>query len=195
MSMRAVVITADGTWARAVRWDTQAVVTRAAEEGILEAEVSAFEGVYTDAHVATTYTGEADAIEALLKDSVRLVVVTRKLSADEMSVFAAQKITPRQLDIAIDAVAVIVNRNNPDSLLKVDHLRGILGGRIKRWNEINKKSKPVDIKVVFDHPNSGIIRFLKDSVENFDKLPPNCFAAHGNDSVVSYVADSPVQSV
>lgn len=158
---------------------------------LLEAEVSAFEGIYSGAHITTTYIAEEDAIDALLKDSVRLVAVTRKLTKEELAIFGSQKIVPRQMNLATDAVALILNRDNPDSLLKVEQLKGILQGKITRWNEINKKSKPTEIKLVFDHPNSGIIRFLNDSVVNIEKLPPNCFAINSNDSIVDYVSKQP----
>jgi phosphate transport system substrate-binding protein len=47
------------------------------------------------------------------------------------------------------------------------------------------------IEIVFDHPNSGLIRHLRDSVAHFEKLPPNVYAAENNAAVVDYVAKTP----
>jgi phosphate transport system substrate-binding protein len=44
---------------------------------------------------------------------------------------------------------------------------------------------------VFDHPGSGIIRFLKDSLIASDTLPLYCFAVKGNAAVVDYVSKKP----
>jgi phosphate transport system substrate-binding protein len=46
------------------------------------------------------------------------------------------------------------------------------------------------IEIVFDNPNSGLIRHLKDSVANVKTLPPNCFAVETNTAVIDHVAEN-----
>ena len=46
-------------------------------------------------------------------------------------------------------------------------------------------------EVVFDQPNSGIIRYLRDSIIQFDSLPKYCFAVDSNSAVVDYVSKKP----
>jgi len=41
--------------------------------------------------------------------------------------------------------------------------------------------------IVFDQPNSGIIRFLKDTLGLTRGLSANCFAVKGNSAVVDYI--------
>ena len=156
---------------------------------LLETEVSTFEGIYTQANIETLYYPEAEAIDALMNDSVRLAVVTRRFTADEKAYYKQLKITPTELDVAISAVALIVHRNNKDTLINMNQLKSMLEGRISRWSDLGSKNK-AGIEIVFDNPNSGLIRHLKDSVAAVDALPANTFAVKNNEAVIDYVAQN-----
>lgn len=156
---------------------------------LLEAEISTFEALYKRADIEPRYVSEAEAIDALLSDSVRLAVVTRRFTQDEKDYFKSIKITPTALDVAISAIALIVNRNNPDTLINMDQIRALLQGKITRWSDLGSKNN-AGIEIVFDHPNSGLIRHLKDSVAQVEKLPKNTFAAQNNEAVIDYVSQN-----
>jgi phosphate transport system substrate-binding protein len=156
---------------------------------LLEAEISTFEALYTRADIEPSYYPEAEAIDALLKDSVRLAVVTRRFTQEEKDYFKDIKITPTELDVAISAVALIVHRENQDTLINIDQLRALLQGKISSWNELDGKNK-AGIEIVFDNPNSGLIRHLKDSIAHVEKLPANTFAAENNEAVIEYVSEN-----
>jgi phosphate transport system substrate-binding protein len=61
-------------------------------------------------------------------------------------------------------------------------------GKISRWNQISKSSPADQIDVVFDHPNSGILRYLRDTLTNITTVPPNFFAVNNNEAVIDYVS-------
>lgn len=156
---------------------------------LLEAEVSTFEALYRRAHLNPRYLPEAEAVDALMNDSVRLAVVTRRFTEEEKEYFKTIKITPTELDVAISAIALIVNRNNPDTLINMDQIRGLLRGKIAKWSDLGSKNN-AGIEIVFDNPNSGLIRHLKDSVAMVDELPANTFAAKNNEAVIDYVSQN-----
>ena len=158
---------------------------------LIDAEVAAFEGIYRNAHIRVIYTSEGEAIDALLNDSARLSIVTRRLVASEENLLMDQKIVSKQLTMATDGIALIVNRQNPDTLIQLQDLKKILLGDIKAWNAPDKNSATLPLEVVFDQPNSGIIRYLKDSLITLETLPDNCFALKGNSAVVEYVSKNP----
>ena len=54
---------------------------------LIEAEVATFEGLYERADIEALYYPEADAIDALMKDSVRVAVVTRRFTPEEKDYF------------------------------------------------------------------------------------------------------------
>lgn len=154
---------------------------------IIETELSTFEGIYTNAKLNCLYGSETDAIDLLLKDSVRLAIATRGLTAEEKKYFHDIKVPVKEVHVATSAIAVILNKNNPDTTLTVDEIALILQGKISTWDQLGGKSRN-GIEIVFDNPNSGMIRHLKDSVAKVDKLPANCYAASNNEAVVDFVS-------
>jgi phosphate transport system substrate-binding protein len=157
---------------------------------IVEAEVDAFNGIYTKAHLKVVYVSETEALNALLNDTVPVAVLTRRLTQDEKKALLSRTLEALEADVAVSGIALIVNRSVQDTSIRVSELKEILAGKIKSWNQLGSKSKS-DIKVVFDNPTSGLIRMLKDSVAKVDKLPGNCFAVNTNAAVVDYVAKNP----
>src|SRR5258706_3043962 len=107
---------------------------------LLEAEVDTFQGTYHYAFLHAVYSSEAEAMDLLLKDSVRVAVVTRKLNNDEMQVFNQVKIIPDQVKVAKDGVAIILNRNNTDSVFQFSQLQSIVEGKVTQWKQINPAS-------------------------------------------------------
>jgi phosphate transport system substrate-binding protein len=173
---------------------TSGVIRVAVDESLrplAEAEIDTFEGLYKEARIEALYMSEAEAIDALLKDSVKMVITTRMLYDEEVKIIEARKIQPRQMAVAKDGIALILNKANTDSLIQFDQLKAILEGRITDWNQINPKSKSAQIEVVFDNPTSGMVRFLNDSVVHMDKIPSNWFALNTNKAVVEYVSQKP----
>lgn len=156
---------------------------------LMDAEVEVFEALYKRADIESLYFAEADAIDALLKDSVRLAIVTRRFTKEEKDYFKEIKITPKELDVAISAVALIVHKDNTDTLINMDQLQGLLRGEISRWSQLGSKNQ-AGIEIVFDNPNSGLIRHLKDSVAKVQTLPPNAFAVEDNEAVIDHVSQN-----
>ncbi|MEJ1240420.1 substrate-binding domain-containing protein [Chryseolinea sp. T2] len=160
---------------------------------LIEAEVAAFESIYANAHIRVIYTSEEEAIALMLKDSARATIVSRKLVPEEAEILTKQQYKPRQLKVATSAIALIVNNNNGDTTISMGDLKKILSGEIQSWgwNHPPKKGNSAGMEVVFDQPNSGILRHLKDSVIRFDTLQKNWFALKGNSEVIDYVSKKP----
>lgn len=156
---------------------------------LMDAELSVFEALYKRADIEPLYYSEADAIDALMNDSVKVAVVTRRFTQAEKDYFKDIRITPTELDVALSAVALIVHRNNQDTLINIDQLRILLQGKIDNWSQLGSKKK-AGIEIVFDHPNSGLIRHLKDSVAKVETLPENTFAVQSSEAVIDYVSQN-----
>jgi phosphate transport system substrate-binding protein len=170
---------------------TSGNITIAVDESlrpIVEAEVNAFEKIYDQAHIQIHYLSESEAIEMLLKDSARLAVVTRRLTPEETDRLTQEKIEATQSDIATGAIALIIHKDNGDSLITTDQLRSILEGKITNWNQLNGNHASLPVELIFDNPASGMIRWLRDSIRIPDTFPSNCFGVKSNRAVVDYVS-------
>lgn len=171
------------------------VVSIAADESfepIIQEEIEVFESLYPLAGIVPRYTTEVEAINLLLKDSVRLAIVTRTLTKEEIESFHSRKFFPKEIKLATDGLALIVNRSNPDSLLSVRDFRRILTGEVKNWKEIYPDSRLKEIQVVFDNRNSSTVRFAMDSICDGNPLATdNVSALETNLQVINYVAKTP----
>lgn len=97
---------------------TSGVITICVDETlkpIIEEEIEVFEGLYPKANIIPKYTSEVTAFNELFADSVKLIVATRSLTDEEIQSLQANNLYPKVSKIAIDGVALITNRNNPDS--------------------------------------------------------------------------------
>lgn len=173
---------------------TSGVIPISADESfrdIIQQEIDVFESIYIQAGICPIYTDEVDAIDLLLKDSVRLAITSRKLTEQENKYLESKKFFPKEIKIATDGIALIVNKQNPDSLISVPTLKKILTGEITRWDQVDSRSGLGELMFVFDHTNSSTVRFAVDSICQGDSLRGNLSALKTNAAVIDYVEKTP----
>ena len=137
------------------------------------------------------YASEVDAINLLLKDSVRLTVSTRRLTDAEKAGLEEKKFFPKEFKVASDAIALIVNRQNPDSIISLKDLSRILTGEVTEWSELYPGSKLGKLQLVFDNPNSSTVRYAIDSICRGRPLAGSLHAQKSNAEVIDFVSQSP----
>ncbi|MBK9400737.1 MAG: substrate-binding domain-containing protein [Bacteroidetes bacterium] len=157
-------------------------------EPLLDATADTFMGLYRYAKLNVTYKSESACFADLLNDSVKVILATRKLNSKEEDFFKSKQLIPLTTTVAIDALALIVNRENADTLLQLDQLKQILTGKISDWKDIHPNSTLGKLSFVFDNNGSSTVRFLSDSLmDGSMHFPDFCFAAKSNAQVIDYV--------
>ncbi len=171
---------------------TSGTVAIAADESfqpIVQEEIDVFEALYPLADIVPHYVTEVEAVNLLLKDSLRLAITSRRLTPEEKYSFNSRKFFPQEIKIATDGLALITNLDNPDSLISVDAIRGILTGEKKRWKDIYPDSPLTgEIQLVFDNKNSSTVRFAIDSICHGQELTGNVSALKTNKEVINFVS-------
>ena len=109
-------------------------------------------------------TGSSDGIKAAAAGTSELGMSSRELSATEKG----QGLT--ELVIAIDGIAVIVNKNNPVRSLSIDQIRDIYTGAVTDWGAVSGGAKRGRIAVVSREPGSGTRGAFEEIVKFQDKL-------------------------
>jgi len=158
---------------------------------IVEAEEMVFESIYPNAKLDIIYTSEVEAMKLMLSDSVKLAILTRHLTENEKKHFDDIKITPRYSPFANDAIAIIMNNEEIDTILNLNQLSNILDGTFENWKQLNPKHHDKPFQVVFDNASSGAIRFLNDSLLKGKAMGKNCFAVSNNAAVIEHVEKNP----
>lgn len=158
---------------------------------IIEAEIDVFKAIYGYTEISSDYVPESMAFKQLLSGEVQLIVASRPLSDEETAVFKQKKIFPRHTKIATDAIALIVSPSSNDTLITINQIKDLLTGKIDDWKQINPGSKTGKIKVVFDNEQSGIIKYLVDSICDGKFVSNNVFALEFNRDVIEYTSTHP----
>jgi len=153
---------------------------------LFENQVYTFQNLYERAKINVRYRTEKAALNDLITDSSKVAVLNRELTAEEKKMFESRNIFPKATKIAVDAVAIIVHPNNPDTSLTVDFLKKLLRGEEQNW----MSNKDKNVEIVFDNNESTNARFMKELIDNapFQK---NCFAVKNNKEVIDHVAENP----
>lgn len=147
---------------------------------IIEEQIKVFEASWPKARIVAAYKPEADCWNDLLRDSTRMVIVTRNLTQAEKSYYYdSVGMYPTSGVLAKDAVALIVNRNAPDSVFTKEQVSQLLQGQ-----------SPLPYNLVFDGLKAtSTVRYAIDSILRGAKLnTAKVTAAITSRNVVEYIA-------
>ena len=148
---------------------------------VIEQQSKVFDSSFPNAKVTIHYKPEAECFKDYFDNKARIILVTRELTKEEKVIAEQKQFYPTSVMLAKDAVGVIINNENTDSVMDVPQLKGILTG-------VYAKKK---YTVVFDNSASSLVRYITDSLLQGQKLGPNVFAAKGNKEVIDYVMKNP----
>jgi phosphate transport system substrate-binding protein len=158
---------------------------------LIDAEVSTFTQLYDNAKIKASYKPEVDVINDFMNDSVKVIVTSRRLTEDQIQYLRDTLVIARTTTFAYDALALITNKENMDTILKYKAVKDIFMGEASVWKDINPKSKLGEIKVVFDNNKSGNIRYFKELFEIKTGLPYNFYSLNSNAEVIDFVSRNP----
>ncbi len=144
-------------------------------QNIIQQEVDVFEYQYPDAHILARYATQAEALDSLMNLNTKTIVISRDLTDQERKVLKNKRKVAKSTMIAVDAVALIVNKENPCEMLTLKEVGEILSGESKEWNDI-MPSKLGKIAIVFDDKASSLVGYMRDSLLNGAQLGPNVYA-------------------
>ncbi len=157
-------------------------ITISADESfkpVVDELVKVYEANHPGTHIAVKYKTEAECLQDLANDSIRMVIATRGYHEDEKQfMIDSMNVSPEKMTIARDAIAVIVNPQSPDSLFTMPELIQVLKGSFKN-----------NLIPVFDGVKAtSTVRFIIDSVLRGYQLTPQAMAARTSEGVINYVA-------
>lgn len=159
-------------------------------QNIMEQEIEVFEFQYPEAHILPRYINEKAALDSLMQLKTKTIVIPRDLTKEEVAKLKNKKKIAKSKKIAVDAVALITNPDNPIDILTVSEVEEILTGELKDWSKIG----PTDlgeIKIVFDNGLSSTVQYMRDSLMNGKPFGPNVFAQDSIQGVFDVVKKTP----
>ena len=158
---------------------------------IVAAELDTFLALYNYAHIAPLYMPENELVAFFLNDSVKVIVSSWTPTEEQRKVLLDLQTVVRTTVVAYDALAIVLNRSNADSLLTYQNVEDIFKGTVTDWNQLNPVSRLGKINVVFDNVRSGNIRYFREKFSLPEELLPNFYAVNSNTEVIEYVSKTP----
>ena len=135
----------------------------------------AYRKIHPDISIAVTGGGSGTGIAALINGTVDIANASRQMKESEIEEAKANGFDPIEFTIAIDALAVIVNPQNPVNELTIPQLADIFTGRITNWKEVG--GNDAEIVLLSRESNSGThVYFLEEVVRMGEKENKDIFA-------------------
>ena len=149
---------------------------------VIDAQVLVYEADHPDAKINVHYKPEAECLKDLMVDSVRMIIATRRINDEERNFLVdSLKVSPDQMMIAHDAIAVILHPDEENYRFTMQEIREILQGRFRK-----------NLIPVFDGLKAtSTVRFIVDSVLRGDSLTRKALAARSSEEVIDYVSKNP----
>lgn len=148
---------------------------------LIDSEIRVYEALHPKTKIIAEYKPEGECLEDLKKDSTRMIVVTRALTKEEEKYFKEKTSSyPVISRIAYDAIAVIVKKGSPDSIMYRADLKSIIDGE----SSSNKK-------IIFDGAKgSSVFRYIQDSLLRDKSIDTSrVFAVQGSEEVLKRVEE------
>ena len=98
---------------------------------------------HPEVSISVTGGGSGTGITALANQTVDIANASRAIKPEEEDAMKANGIDPVEFIVARDAIAVIINPNNPVDRLTLKQISDIYSGKITNWNEIGGEDRPI----------------------------------------------------
>ena len=140
------------------------------------------------AKVTVTGGGSGVGLASLVDGTTDIAMASRKMKMSEkMKLQEAGKGT-KEVIIAYDALAVIVNTGNTVTQLTREQLEGIFTGKIKNWKEVGGADMPM---VVYSREtSSGTYEFFKEHVMNNKNYAASVLSMPATGSIIQSVSQT-----
>ncbi|MGD2251458.1 MAG: PstS family phosphate ABC transporter substrate-binding protein [Anaerolineales bacterium] len=125
--------------------------------------------------IAVTGGGSGTGIAALINGTVDIANASRQIKPEERTNAEASGVTPVELVVARDAIAVIVHLDNPVDQLTIDQLSAIFSGQIENWSEVGGEDRPI-VRLSRETNSGTHVFFLETVVRKGDKNDRTLFS-------------------
>jgi phosphate transport system substrate-binding protein len=102
-----------------------------------------YQGEHPEVRISVTGGGSGTGIASLINKTVDIANASRKIKEEEIAEAKANGVEPVEHIIARDAIAVIVNPENPVSQLTLKQISDIYSGKIGNWAEVGGEDRPI----------------------------------------------------
>jgi len=134
-----------------------------------------YQAEYPDIRISVTGGGSGTGIAALINNTVDIANASRQIKDEEIAEAQAKGVSPVEHIIARDAIAVIVNPENPVRELTLQQISDIYSGVITNWGEVGGEDRPI-VKLSRETNSGTHVYFLETVLRLGDKENKTLFS-------------------
>ena len=155
----------------------------------------AYKGVEPQIDIAVTGGGSGTGIAALINGTVDVANASRQIKPVERDEAAGNGVDPVEFVIARDAIAIIVNHDNPIKELSFEQLSDIYSGKINNWSELGGDDRPI-VRLSRESNSGTHVYFLEQVLRQGDREDSTLFSADtlllpSSEGIMSEVRENP----
>ncbi len=155
----------------------------------------AYQQEHQDVRISVTGGGSGTGLTALLNGTVDLANASRAIKDEELKTARAAGIDPGEYVVARDAIAVIVNPENPVNQLTLEQISGIYRGEITNWSQVGGEDRPI-VKLSRETNSGTHVYFLEVVIRLGDPKNKAIFSADtllmpSSEGIIAEVGDNP----
>lgn len=154
-----------------------------------------YQDMHPEVSISVTGGGSGTGIAALISNTVDIANASRQIKPEEIKEAEANGVTPKEFVIARDAIAVIVNPNNPVQHLSLQQISDIYTGKITNWSEVGGENRPI-VKLSRESNSGTHVYFLEAVIRLGNSKDKTIFSADtlllpSSEGIISEVRDNP----
>ena len=128
-----------------------------------------------ETNMAVTGGGSGTGIASLINQTTDIANASRRIKDEEIDNAESNGISPTEFIVARDAIAVIVNPNNPVDELTLQQLSDIYSGKINNWKEVGGEDRPI-VRLSRETNSGTHVYFLEEVLRLGEKEKNTLFA-------------------
>jgi phosphate transport system substrate-binding protein len=145
--------------------------------------------------LSVTGGGSGTGISALLNGTVDIANASRAITAAEIQTAKNNGFEPVEFTVARDAIAVIVNPDNPVQHLSLQQISRIYRGEINNWQEVGGENRPI-VRLSRETNSGTHVYFLETVIRLGNNKDKTIFSADtlllpSSEGIISELRDNP----
>ncbi len=154
-----------------------------------------YQAEHPEASISVTGGGSGTGLSALLNETVDIANASRAIKDEELEQAQAAGFTPGEYVVARDAIAVIVNPENPVKELTLAQISAIYRCEITNWSQVGGEDRPI-VRLSRETNSGTHVYFLEEVIRLGDKTNTDIFCAEtllmpSSEGIIAEVADNP----
>jgi phosphate transport system substrate-binding protein len=134
-----------------------------------------YQSDHPEVRISVTGGGSGTGLASLINKTVDIANASRQIKDEEVAEAKKNGVDPVEHVIARDAIAVIVNPENPVSQLTLQQISDMYSGKISNWSEVGGEDRPI-VRLSRETNSGTHVYFLETVLRLGDKEDKTLFS-------------------